>query len=218
MLQPPPATGGIMDPICVAVHAPDPLTYTGLVATLRTNPQLRVVPPRHSTEAHVVVAALHHVTGPDIAWIRSIGRSTRAGVILIAEHLSETHLLTAIECGVVAMLPRVEATSEQLTATVMNARAGRAHLPEDLLGTLLTQIRALQRDVLTPNGLNHGGLKPREIDLLRMLAEGHNTDDIAAKLNCSDRTIKNYLHEIMTRLNLRNRSHAVAYAYSKGLI
>ncbi|MGO4426651.1 response regulator transcription factor, partial [Streptomyces sp. MCAF7] len=47
---------------------------------------------------------------------------------------------------------------------------------------------------------------------------GYDTADIAMKLSYSERTIKNVLHAVMTRLNLRNRSHAVAYALRQGLI
>ena len=54
--------------------------------------------------------------------------------------------------------------------------------------------------------------------MLRLVAEGCSTADIALKLAYSDRTIKNILHSVMTRLNLRTRSQAVAYAMRQGLI
>ncbi|WP_383826475.1 response regulator transcription factor [Streptomyces sp. NPDC058486] len=57
-----------------------------------------------------------------------------------------------------------------------------------------------------------------EVDVLRLVAEGYDTADIAAKLSYSERTIKNVLHAVITRLQLRNRSHAVAYAMRQGLI
>lgn len=52
----------------------------------------------------------------------------------------------------------------------------------------------------------------------RLVAEGYDTADIAAKLSYSERTTKNVLHEVTTRLQLRNRSHAAAYAMRRGLI
>ncbi|MFB6988605.1 response regulator transcription factor [Streptomyces sp. NPDC056178] len=68
----------------------------------------------------------------------------------------------------------------------------------------------------TGTALHRSG--PREIDVLRLIAEGHDTEVIAKELAYSERTIKNVLHELMTRLQLRNRSHAVAYAMRQGLI
>jgi DNA-binding NarL/FixJ family response regulator len=61
-------------------------------------------------------------------------------------------------------------------------------------------------------------LAPREIDVLRLVADGYDTGEIATKLAYSERTVKNVLHDVTTRLQLRNRSHAVAFALREGLI
>jgi DNA-binding NarL/FixJ family response regulator len=66
--------------------------------------------------------------------------------------------------------------------------------------------------------LTFTGLSPREVDVLRLVADGLDTGEIADSLNYSERTVKNVLHELTTRLQLRNRSHAVAYAVREGLI
>jgi DNA-binding CsgD family transcriptional regulator len=50
------------------------------------------------------------------------------------------------------------------------------------------------------------------------VANGHDTAEIAGRLSYSQRTVKNILHDVTTRLQLRNRSHAVAYAVREGLI
>jgi DNA-binding NarL/FixJ family response regulator len=58
----------------------------------------------------------------------------------------------------------------------------------------------------------------REIDVLRLLAEGMSTTEVADNLNYSERTIKNVLHDAITRLNLHNRTHAVAHAIRSGVV
>jgi DNA-binding CsgD family transcriptional regulator len=72
--------------------------------------------------------------------------------------------------------------------------------------------------VLSPRGLTLTGLTPRETEVLRLVAEGHDTAEIAETMCYSERTVKNILHDLTTRLQLRNRSHAVAYAMREGLI
>ncbi|MBN6042316.1 response regulator transcription factor [Amycolatopsis sp. 195334CR] len=62
------------------------------------------------------------------------------------------------------------------------------------------------------------GLSPREIQVLRLLAEGRDTAEIAAELAYAERTVKNILSGLLTRLELRNRTHAVAHALRHGLI
>jgi DNA-binding NarL/FixJ family response regulator len=58
----------------------------------------------------------------------------------------------------------------------------------------------------------------REIEVLRHLSEGKDTTEIAEAMAYSERTIKNIIHDVTTRLKLRNRSHAVAYAMKSGII
>jgi len=61
-------------------------------------------------------------------------------------------------------------------------------------------------------------LTEREIDVLRLVAEGQNTAEIANQLAYSERTIKNILQDFNARLQLRNRTQAVAYAVRRGWI
>jgi DNA-binding CsgD family transcriptional regulator len=58
----------------------------------------------------------------------------------------------------------------------------------------------------------------REIDMVRLTADGMNTLEIARKLRFSERTVKNVIAGMTARLNLRNRPHAVAYAMRAGVI
>jgi DNA-binding NarL/FixJ family response regulator len=76
----------------------------------------------------------------------------------------------------------------------------------------------LQQQVLTPRGLSFGGLTTREVDVLKLLADGLDTAQVANHLSYSERTVKNVVQDITRRHNLRNRTHAVAYALRQGLI
>jgi DNA-binding CsgD family transcriptional regulator len=83
---------------------------------------------------------------------------------------------------------------------------------------LLREFTHLQQTVLAPRGLTASGLDAREVDVLRLIADGLDTAEIADRMKYSERTVKNILYAMMTRLNLRNRSHAVAYAMRSGII
>ena len=98
------------------------------------------------------------------------------------------------------------------------AAAGAGEVPADLLGRLLEQVGRLQRQVLSPRGLTFAGLTPRETEVVRLVADGLDTSEIALRMSYSERTVKNVLHDLTTRLQLRNRTHAVAYAVREGLI
>jgi DNA-binding NarL/FixJ family response regulator len=70
--------------------------------------------------------------------------------------------------------------------------------------------------VLAPHGLSLSGLSDREIAVLRLVAEGLDTGEIARQVAYSERTIKNVIHDVTTPLQLRNRSQVVAYALREG--
>ena len=87
-----------------------------------------------------------------------------------------------------------------------------------MLRYVLDQLKAIQNNVLAPRGLTVAGLSDREVDVFRLLAEGFDTAEVALKLNYSERTVKNVIHGAVTRLKLRNRTHAVAYALRSGVL
>jgi len=153
-----------------------------------------------------------------VASLRRDAAEVAAPVVLVVQEIGEEELLTAVECRVVAILPRVAVTAERLAHSVRAAAAGGGVMPPNLVGELLKHVERMQRDVLTPNGLNASGLSPREIDVLRLMAEGFDTNEIAGKLCYSERTVKNVIYGVTHRLKLRNRSHAVAYALRAGMI
>jgi DNA-binding NarL/FixJ family response regulator len=70
--------------------------------------------------------------------------------------------------------------------------------------------------VLAPNGLTEAGLYTREVDVLRLLAEGLDIAEVAQRLNYSERTVRSIIHGVLTRMKLRNRVHAVAFALRSG--
>jgi DNA-binding NarL/FixJ family response regulator len=59
---------------------------------------------------------------------------------------------------------------------------------------------------------------PREVDVLRLLADGASTRDIAERMNYSERTVKNIVHDLLVKLRGRTRAQAVAVAARRGVI
>jgi DNA-binding NarL/FixJ family response regulator len=82
----------------------------------------------------------------------------------------------------------------------------------------MDQVGRLQRRVLAPRGLTFSGLTEREIAVLSLLAEGHDTAEVGRRLFYSERTVKNIVHDVTSRFDLRNRTHAVAFAVREGYI
>jgi DNA-binding NarL/FixJ family response regulator len=150
--------------------------------------------------------------------VSAIQRNGIPRVLLVVADLDDSGLIAGVEAGACGLVRRRDAVPERLVEAVQSAAAGDGSVPPDLLGRLLEHVGRLQRQVLTPRGISINGLSEREIDVLRLVADGLDTAQIASQLAYSDRTVKNIIHDLTARLNLRNRSHAVAYAVREGLI
>ncbi|WP_068398318.1 helix-turn-helix transcriptional regulator [Kribbia dieselivorans] len=207
-----------MESVSVVVSARDPISAAGVVSQLRHRPEVRVLKADQMPEARVAVVVVDAMDEAAINLLRKVQRSHACRTVLMASHLEDDDLVSAVEVGVVGLLRRADASPERLVDVITRAAAGEGSVPPDLLGRLLDQVGKLQSQVLTPRGLTFNGLATREVEVLRLVADGLSTSEIAAQLCYSERTVKNVLHDVTTRLQLRNRSHAVAYALRQGLI
>ena len=204
--------------VATYVYADDPILQAGLVSQLRGRPEIDIVEATELSRAQVGVAAADALDDETLRILRALKRAGIAHTLLIMRAIDDAAVVSAAEVGVSGLLRRSEATPEALVRTIQKVAAGDGVIPSDLLGHLLGQVGRLQRQVLSPRGLTFSGLSDREIDVIRLIAEGHDTNEIARQLCYSQRTVKNVLHDVTTRLQLRNRSHAVAYAVREGLI
>ena len=94
------------------------------------------------------------------------------------------------------------------------AANGTGVVTPDLLEHLLAQAARERRDAAA----RRGRLTDREQQVLALIAAGHPTREVALELSYSERTVKNVLHDVVTKLNARSRSQAVAFAVREGLI
>jgi DNA-binding NarL/FixJ family response regulator len=204
--------------ISVYIYANDPILQAGVGSHLRGSPEVLVVDQSELDEADVAIVVADLVDETVLRILRAIQRGSAPRTVLIATALDESTVIAAAEAGVSGLLRRSEVTAERLLDVVEKVAAGQAAVPADLLARLLDQVGKLQRQVLAPRGLRFSGLSEREIEVLRLLADGLDTGEIARRLSYSERTIKAVLHDVTARFQLRSRAHAVAYAVREGLI
>ncbi|MBM7773833.1 DNA-binding NarL/FixJ family response regulator [Actinokineospora baliensis] len=213
----------ITDPIPVVLHAMDVITRAGVDAALRTRAEIRLtaedtLPVDDPTDRSVALVVAETWDSSTQALFRRLQVQGRRRVVLVAGEIDNSQLLEAVGIGVAAVIRRAEATPETLVRLIEATAAGDGTLPPDLLARLLDRVSRLQRQVLNPRGWDLAGVSAREAEVLRMVAEGMETREIAEQLCYSQRTVKGILHDITSRFQLRNRAHAVAFALREGLI
>ncbi len=202
----------------VLVRATDPILQNGVSAALRTRQEVWLTGDDADPATTVALVAADRFDEPAAALLRVLQARGFTRIVLISGEMAETEVLTAVEAGVCAVARRAETTPEVLVRLVKAAAAGEGALPPDLLGRLLNRVSRLQRHVLEPRGLQLAGITNREGEVLRLVASGLSTQEIAEKLCYSQRTVKSIIHDVTNRFQLKNRAHAVAYALKEGLI
>lgn len=206
------------DRITTYIYADDPISKAGAVGQLRSRPEIQLLGEGELDQARVAVVVTDVVTEETLRVLRALQRGGIPRTVLVSAVIDEASVVAAAEAGASGLLRRTDATPDRLVDVIRRVAGGEGEVPADLLARLLDQVGRLQRQVLAPRGLVFSGLNERETAVLRLVADGRDTAEIADELAYSERTVKNVLHDVTTRLQLRNRSHAVAYALREGLI
>ncbi|GAA3887650.1 LuxR C-terminal-related transcriptional regulator [Streptomyces sp. NPDC003631] len=204
--------------ITVTLHADDPIARAGLSGLLRGQPEIEVLerPVQGVGRRSVAVILADRVDDDAAVMLRRLVRGESREAVLVAGKLHERELLSAVACGVRTFVWRHQATAESLAKAVRSAARGDSEVPSDLLNRLLVQLGRHGSGASSVPMVT--GLSDREVQVLRFVADGLENRQIAGKLSYSERTVKNILHGLMTRMQLRNRAHAVAFALREGYL
>jgi DNA-binding NarL/FixJ family response regulator len=145
-------------------------------------------------------------------FVGAVGEASGAKVVVCSSLCTEESVLAALQAGAVGVLRKETLTTDSLASAVRAASNGTGVVTSELLRDLL--------DGLAPDGDKPvpARLTDREQQVLSLIAAGHPTREVAQQLCYSERTVKNVLHDVVTKLNARSRSQAVAHAVREGLI
>jgi DNA-binding NarL/FixJ family response regulator len=218
---PRPAEDAEPDGIRVLVVGDDVLARRGVLAALDGEPGMVVVGEHRNGPAvfttlatrHPDVLLLHGLRADDAAPVLAAVRRSDRAVRVLGIGMRDGEALPSPDvCG---SLP-AWATPEEVVAAVRMAAAGFAlhrtgeaghpgqlvHIPEQGHGRRVAV---------------HDGLSERECDVLALVARGMSNAEIAAELTVSEHTVKSHMQNLLGKLSLRNRIHAVIYAFESGL-
>ena len=147
-------------------------------------------------------------------FVGAVREATGARVIVCSANVGQEAVVSALQAGAVGYLRKDELNPDSLAAAVRAAANGTSVVTPDLLGQLL----AGTADVGAHDKPVAARLTDREQQVLSLIAAGHPTREVAEELCYSERTVKNVLHDVVTKLNARSRSQAIAFAVREGLI
>jgi DNA-binding NarL/FixJ family response regulator len=150
-----------------------------------------------------------------IAATRQIRKECPAtNVLILSSYEDEAHVMESIQAGANGYLSKMLPASELVNALKAFANDG-VMIPQQVMGKLLAGLRQMA------SGEGQGSpvaLTKTEIRVLVLLSSGLSNKEIAAKMDCSVKTIKNHLNAVFQKLAVSNRTEAVVKGIEMGLI
>jgi DNA-binding NarL/FixJ family response regulator len=203
----------------VVIHAPSPPVRAGLANFVALDPRLDELPQDRIREADVIVVALDVADASALDLLPRLCDEPGARFLVVVGRQWRADTATARRRGVRAVVWWDFCSPDVFTRSVRAAagrvgRAGRETGPPPARPTADTA----GRSAATPRPRTAPELTSREVDVLRLIAEGKQVDEIATELSYSERTVRYILYGAMKRTRTRNRAHAVSYAIRAGLI
>ena len=208
--------------IRVLIGARSEVVRAGLTSLLTADPRFQVVGTFsiddltrvEDLQPEVVLLDLDSPSDESLsAAIQSGGALVNSSLMILTED-PESLAIDVLGSGLRAILPRY-ATPEEIIAAIQAAATGLVALHPDIFDSMLSRIRPGQQSELDPSGQI---LTPREIEVLRMIADGLGNKEIASKLSISDHTVKFHISSIFAKLSASNRAEAVTLGIRHGLI
>ncbi len=197
------------------------MVQQALTRAIDDETDMRLVAVASSVEDAVATARLH---APDVvlmdyelpdgsgvqAATRIRGERPETKVVMVTSYTDDAVLVSAIEAGCSGYVTKHKAVEEVVTA-VRAAHAGEALISPAMLARLLPKLRPNKRGVGTD-------LTERELEVLKMLAEGKSNQAIAENLVISVHTVRHHVQNVITKLNAHSKLEAVAAAAREGII
>jgi DNA-binding NarL/FixJ family response regulator len=207
-----------MEQIRVLIVDDHPVVRDGLRGVLDGEPDMQVVGEAgHGAEALARVRAtgvdvvLMDLRMPTMGGVEAIKELRRIApdvrVLVLTTYDTDRDVLPAIEAGATGYLLK-DTPRDELVRAVRAAHRGEAVLSPAVAGRLMGQVRAPVQDALSA----------RELEVLRLVADGWTNRETAQRLFISEATVKTHLLHVYAKLEVRDRASAVAAGYQRGLL
>jgi NarL family two-component system response regulator LiaR len=212
------------EPITVLIVDDHQVVRRGVRAFLESQPDIAVVAEAESGEAAVQLAAEH---APDvvlmdllmpsmdgIATTQQVKRvSPRSQVIVLTSYYQDEHIFPAIRAGALSYLLK-DASPQDLIEAIRKACRGEAVLHSRVAARMVQELHGARQDSVNPCST----LSERELEVLRLIADGFSNMDIAERLVISEKTVKSHVSNILGKLHLVDRTQAAVFAWREGVV
>ncbi len=208
--------------ISVLIVDDHPIVRQGLRTLLELQADLTVVGEAANGKAAVDLAArlkpdvvLMDLVMPELDGISATSQINAMGqgirVIALTSFVEDNRIIPAIQAGAVSFLLK-DVSPTDLMEAIRAAYHGEARLHPQVIRKLMNQVIAQPESTQTAPDLTG-----RELEVLRLVAEGLSNREIAARLVISEKTVKTHISNLLSKLGQEDRTRLAIYAIKKGL-
>lgn len=134
-----------------------------------------------------------------------------AKIIIVTSFLDDEKVYPAIEAGAVSYMLKTSKASE-IAEAVRNTYSGQSVLEPEVTGKMMNRMRQKEKQ------LPHEELTARELEVLLLMTEGKSNQEIADQLFIAQKTVKVHVSNILSKLDVQDRTQAVIYAFKHSLV
>lgn len=212
------------DKISLLITDDHALVRQGIRAFLDLQPDITVIGEADSGEAAVRIAAelapdvaLMDLVMPGMGGVEATRQVKQASphtqIIVLTSYHEDEFIFPALRAGALSYVLK-DVGPDELADTVRRAARGESVLHPRVAARVVQELRGAQRDI--PNLFTD--LSDRELEVLRLIADGLSNAEIAAKLIISEKTVKGHVSNILGKLHMMDRTQAAVYAWQQGLV
>ncbi len=212
------------DKISLLITDDHALVRQGIRAFLELQPDLTVIGEADSGEAAVRMAAelapdvvLMDLVMPGIGGVEATRQvkqvSPHTQIIVLTSYHEDEYIFPALRAGALSYVLK-DIGPDELADTVRKAARGESMLHPRVASRVVQELRGARRD--TPNLFTE--LSDRELEVLRLIADGLSNAEIASKLVISEKTVKGHVSNILGKLHMMDRTQAAVLAWQEGLV
>ena len=141
--------------------------------------------------------------------------SPRTQVVVLTSHHDDDHIFPALRAGAISYLLK-SVKMDELAEAIQRAARNEATLHPRVAARVVEELQGSKRDREAPNAFAE--LTDREMEILKLIANGLSNADIMAKLVISENTVKGHVSNILSKLHLADRTQAAVYAWREGVV
>ena len=139
--------------------------------------------------------------------------SPRTHIIVLTSYHEDEHIFPALQAGATSYMLK-DVKMDQLAEAIRRAAQGEGMLHPRVASRVIQELQGVRHLEFNP----FMELTDREMEILKLLAEGLSNSDIATQLVISENTVKGHVSNILSKLHLSDRTQAAVFAWRKGII